>query len=186
MKLVIIFGPQAVGKMTVGQELEKITGLKLFHNHMSIDFVSNFFSYSTKEGQRLVILFRDEIFKAVAKSDLDGLIFTFVWGFDYQSEWDYIENICKIFEDQGGTVYFVELETDLKTRIERNKSPNRLEHKPLKRDVERFEKELIDSMNKYRMNSHEGEIKRENFIKIDNTDLSAEKAAEIIKEKFGL
>jgi len=186
MKLVIIFGPQAVGKMTVGQELEKITGLKLFHNHMSIDFVSNFFSYGTKEGQRLVVLFRDEIFKAVAKSDLDGLIFTFVWGFDHQSEWDYIENICKIFEDEGGTVYFVELETDLQTRIERNKSPNRLEHKPLKRDVERFEKELIDSMNKYRMNSHEGEIKRENFIKIDNTDLSAEKAAEIIKEKFGL
>ena len=33
MKLVIIFGPHAVGKMTVGQELAKITDLKLFHNH---------------------------------------------------------------------------------------------------------------------------------------------------------
>ena len=43
MKLVLIFGPQAVGKMTVGQELAKITGLKLFHNHMTIDLVSNFF-----------------------------------------------------------------------------------------------------------------------------------------------
>ena len=32
MKLVIIFGPHAVGKMTVGQELEKISDLKLFHN----------------------------------------------------------------------------------------------------------------------------------------------------------
>lgn len=42
MKLVLIFGPQAVGKMTVGQELAKITGLKLFHNHMTIDLVSNF------------------------------------------------------------------------------------------------------------------------------------------------
>lgn len=28
MKFVLIFGPQAVGKMTVGQEFEKITGLK--------------------------------------------------------------------------------------------------------------------------------------------------------------
>ncbi len=34
MKFVHIFGPQAVGKMTVGQELVKITDLKLFHNHM--------------------------------------------------------------------------------------------------------------------------------------------------------
>ncbi|MED3553043.1 hypothetical protein P4449_21750 [Cytobacillus praedii] len=37
MKFVLIFGPQAVGKMTVGQELEKITELKLFHNHMTIE-----------------------------------------------------------------------------------------------------------------------------------------------------
>ena len=41
-KLVLLTGPQAVGKMTVGQELAKITGLKLFHNHMTIDLVSNF------------------------------------------------------------------------------------------------------------------------------------------------
>ena len=47
MKLVLIFGPQAVGKMTVGQELAKITWLKLFHNHMTIDLVSNFFSYNS-------------------------------------------------------------------------------------------------------------------------------------------
>jgi shikimate kinase len=32
MKFIIIFGPQAVGKMTVGHELEKTTKLKLFHN----------------------------------------------------------------------------------------------------------------------------------------------------------
>lgn len=31
MKFILIFGPQAVGKMTVGQELVKITTLKLFH-----------------------------------------------------------------------------------------------------------------------------------------------------------
>ena len=81
MKLVLLFGPQAVGKMTVGQELAEITGLKLFHNHMTIDLVSNFFDYSTEEGKRLVTLYRIEMFKAVAKSDLEGMIFTFTWCF---------------------------------------------------------------------------------------------------------
>ena len=52
MKLVLLFGPQAVGKMTVGQELAKITGLKLFHNHMTIDLVSNFFDYGTYSQYR--------------------------------------------------------------------------------------------------------------------------------------
>lgn len=31
MKFILVLGPQAVGKMTVGHELEKITPLKLFH-----------------------------------------------------------------------------------------------------------------------------------------------------------
>lgn len=70
MRLVVIFGPQAVGKMTVGQELEKLTGLKLFHNHMTIDLVSNFFDYGTESGRRLVELFRREIFEEVAKSEM--------------------------------------------------------------------------------------------------------------------
>ncbi len=36
MKFVLIFGPQAVGKMTVGHEHEKMIDLKLFHNHITI------------------------------------------------------------------------------------------------------------------------------------------------------
>ena len=43
MKLVIIIGNAAVGKMTVGQELAKITGLRLFHNHMMIEPVLEIF-----------------------------------------------------------------------------------------------------------------------------------------------
>jgi hypothetical protein len=34
--LVIIFGPPAVGKMTVGLELERLTGFRLLHNHMTV------------------------------------------------------------------------------------------------------------------------------------------------------
>ena len=46
MKFVLITGPQAVGKMTVGQEISKITGLKLLHNHMTIEVVTKIFDYS--------------------------------------------------------------------------------------------------------------------------------------------
>jgi hypothetical protein len=186
MKLILIFGPQAVGKMTVGHELEKITGLKLFHNHMTIELVSPFFSYGSDVGKRLVNLFRQEIFKEVAKSDLEGLIFTYLWAFDEQSDWDYVNKVCDIFESKGGVVYFVELEADLNERIERNKSPHRLEHKPTKRDIERSEKELRDSMDKHRLNSKDEEIKKNNYIRIDNTNLSAKEVAKQIKEKFQL
>lgn len=45
MKLVLIIGDTAVGKMTVGQELAKITDLRLFHNHMMIELVLEVFGY---------------------------------------------------------------------------------------------------------------------------------------------
>jgi hypothetical protein len=184
MKFVLVFGPQAVGKMTVGHELEKITDLKLFHNHMTIELVSPFFDYGTKEGKRLVNLFRQEIFEEVSKSDLYGLIFTYVWAFDYQADWDYINNVCKLFESKGGTVYFVELEADLEERLDRNKSPHRLEHKPTKRNIEWSEQNLIKTLEEYRLNSVKGEITRENYMRINNTNLSAEEVALMIKEKF--
>ncbi|WRP07255.1 AAA family ATPase [Rossellomorea aquimaris] len=184
MKFVLVFGPQAVGKMTVGQELAKITDLKLFHNHMTIDLVSHFFDYGTKEGKRLVSLFRREIFEEVSKSDMYGMIFTYVWAFDMQEDWDYVNEVSRLFESSGGTVYFVELEADVEERLERNKSPNRLEHKPTKKDIEWSEVDLKKSMETYRLNSLEGEIKYSNYIKINNTNLSAAEVAKIIKGKF--
>jgi shikimate kinase len=186
MKFVLIFGPQAVGKMTVGQELAKITGLKLFHNHMTIEMVTPIFDFGTKEGQRLVSLIRKEIFEAAAKSDLEGLIFTYVWAFNHPSDWNYVNEVCKIFESRGGTVYFVELEADLNERLERNKSPHRLEHKPTKRNIEWSENNLKKSLEKYRLNSLEGEITKEEYIRINNKSMSAEEVAKVIKDKFQL
>ncbi|CEG26248.1 AAA family ATPase [Bacillus sp. B-jedd] len=186
MKLVLIFGPQAVGKMTVGQDLAKITGLKLFHNHMTIDLVSHFFDYGTKEGKRLVNLFRQEIFEEVSKSNLPGMIFTYVWAFNLQSDWDYINQVTQLFESRGATVFFVELEADVEKRLERNKTPNRLEHKPTKRNIEWSENDLIKSMEEYRLNSLDGEIEMENYIRINNTNLSPKEVAELVKEKFNL
>jgi hypothetical protein len=120
MKLVLLFGPQAVGKMTVGQELQKITDLKLFHNHMTIDLLAPIFEFND-EMWRLVNLFRIEVFKSAATSDLSGLIFTFVWAFNQQKDWDYVASVCEIVESNGGTVYFVELQANLKERLKRNK-----------------------------------------------------------------
>ena len=186
MKLVIITGPMAVGKMTVGQELAKITGLKLFHNHMTIDLVSNFFSYGSEEGRRLVHLFRSEIFKSVAESDLDGLIFTYVWAFEEKSEFDYIDNIAELFKSNGGEIYIAELEAEYDVRLERNKTPNRLYHKPTKRNLKWSENNFIETSSKYRLNSIEGEIKYDNYIRINNTHVEADEAARMIKEAFSL
>jgi hypothetical protein len=45
--LVFIVGPGAVGKMTVGAALAARTGLKLFHNHQTIDLVLPYFAFGS-------------------------------------------------------------------------------------------------------------------------------------------
>ena len=187
MKLVIILGPHAVGKMTVGQELAAITGLKLFHNHMTIELVRNFFSvHGSAEGRRLNALFRQEIFEAVANSDLPGLIFTYMFGFDDPSEYEYINSIISLFEAHNAEACVVELYADFDIRIERNKTENRLLNKPSKRDVQKSEELFRTLEANHRLNSNDTEVPFPNYMKIDNTNLLPKEVAMKIKDRFGL
>ncbi|HEY0459517.1 MAG TPA: AAA family ATPase [Pyrinomonadaceae bacterium] len=185
MKLVVIFGPPAVGKMTVGFELAKLTGLKLFHNHMTIDLVLNFFEFGTPPFSRLLNEFRRRIFEEVAKSDLPGLIFTYVWGLNLESEREYIENLCDIFRARHARIFFVELEADLDERLRRNEHEFRLLNKPSKRDLEFSRANLLNLEENYQLNTDDEFYYTENYVKINNTNLSANEAARKIVEKFG-
>jgi len=182
-KFVFIFGPQAVGKMTVGQELAKVTGLKLFHNHMTIDLLEPFFGFSP-EMWRLTHLFRQEIINSFSKSDQYGMIFTKVWYFDQKEDWDDIESICQTVSAQGADIYFVELEAKVEERLKRNKTPHRLEYKPTKRNIEQSEQHLLSTIESSRLNSKKDEIEKENYLRIDNTYLSVEEVAQLIKSYF--
>ncbi|NLO85674.1 MAG: AAA family ATPase [Clostridiales bacterium] len=186
MKLVIITGPHAVGKMTVGQELCKITGLRLFHNHMTIDVVAGLFDNLPKERERLTNLFRHEIFDAYSKSDEYGMVFTYMWAFDSQNDWDYMGEVEALFTSRGAQVYFVELAADYDLRIERNKTENRLLHKSTKRDLDTSEMLFRKLEEKYRLNSLDGEVTKEHYLKIHNDEMAPEAAAAMIKEAFDL
>ena len=186
MKLVIICGPHAVGKMTVGQELAKITGLKLFHNHMTIEGICDLFENYPKERAHLTNLFREETFRAFAKTDEYGMIFTYMWAFDCQGDWDYIAHVEEIFAQHHAQVMYVELEANYDVRIDRNKTENRLLHKPSKRNLSRSEAMFRTLEEKYRLNSLPGEVQKPSYLRLDNTNLSPEQAAEKIKAYFHL
>ena len=61
MHLVMLFGPPAVGKMTVGREIARRTGYKLFHNHMSIEPILDIFEWGTPPFNRLTMLIRRRV-----------------------------------------------------------------------------------------------------------------------------
>ena len=183
MKLVILIGNSAVGKMTVGQELMKLTGLRLFHNHMMIEPVLEIFGqWRPDVTQRL----RQVIFEEFAKTDLYGMIFTFMWAFDMQSDWDYIDWVKGIFGLPEEDVYYVELIAPQEVRLQRNATDNRLKHKASKRSIADSDARLIRDDENWRCESLPGEITHPNYLRLENAEIPAAEAARIIKEHFQL
>lgn len=185
MKVLFLLGNTAVGKMTVGQELMKITDLRLFHNHMTIELVIDIFGYFHPPAiQRL----REVIFEEFAATNGYGLIFTLMMAFDVQSDWDYLAHVKDIFKQKNENVefYYVELVASQEIRLARNETENRLKHKQSKRDIAISNQRLLNDDAAYRCESFEGEIPFENYMKIDNSALAPETVAYKIKEAFHL
>lgn len=183
MKLVFILGDAAVGKMTVGQELMKITDLRLFHNHMTIEPVLDIFG---EFDAKTIIELRDVIFKNFASSNKYGMIFTMMMAFDMKSDWDYLEHIKNIFSPYNTEFYYIELIAPQDVRLKRNTTENRILNKKSKRDFASSNQRLLDDDSNHRCVSYEGEITFDNYLRIDNSNISASDAAKMIKDKFNL
>jgi hypothetical protein len=182
--LVFMIGPPAVGKMTVGAALRDLTGLRLFHNHQSIEAVLPIFDFGSPPFSRLVDGFRRRVFEEVADSELPGLIFTYVWAFDDPADEAFVSSLKAIFDMRGGRTVFVELWADLETRLARNATEFRLLHKPSKRDVELSKRRLLDHEQRYQLSS-DGRFPFAEYLRIDNTDVAPEEAARRIARHFG-
>ena len=59
-------------------KLAKLTGFRLFHNHVSLDFVLSVFEFGTTQFWRVTDKFRLAMFEEAAKEGVDT-IFTFVY-----------------------------------------------------------------------------------------------------------
>ena len=188
MRLLFIFGAHAAGKMTVGQAVSRITPMKLFHNHMTIEPVIELFGvYNGAVTERL----RQVVFEEFVKTDNYGLIFTFIWAFEEPHDTEYVRALTKLYQDAGAQVDYVELLCPQEVRLQRNRTENRLKEKASKRNVELSEKRMLSSESRHRCNSEPGEvceklrIDPDRYLRIDNTNLSPETVAEMIADHFG-
>lgn len=183
--LIVISGPQAVGKMTVAENLKEKINYALMVNHDSIEVSNKIFGRKSDAQKELKALIRKDVFDLAVKYNIN-LIFTVVVAYDLPEEIEYLNELKEKFENAGGKFYYVELEADLDTRLERNLTPHRLEQKPSKRDTEWSTNDILKTMEKYRLNSSHGEITYENYIKINNTKLSPDEVSNMIIERFKL
>jgi len=184
--LLFVVGPPAVGKMTVGQAITERTGLRLLHNHISIELALRYFDYGTPAFHRISGEIRRLVTEEVAASDLPGLVFTFVWAFNAPEDQALLDDYAKPFRERGARVLFVELEATQAERLKRNECASRLDEKPSMRDLEASRRRLVEADERYQLNSGGRFDERQDYLRINSTLLTPGQVAERVIEHFDL
>jgi hypothetical protein len=107
MELLFLHGLPGVGRLTVGREVEKLTGFPLFHNHLTVDLAATLFEFGSPEFVSLREHIWLEAFRRSADAALAGLVFTFAA--ERTVPPDFVERVVAIMEATGGDLTFVEL-----------------------------------------------------------------------------
>ena len=175
MDLIFLHGPIASGKLTVARELAQITGLRLFHNHLTVDLLTAVFDFGTEP----FIVLREQIwlnvFSEAAKSNT-SLIFTFTPEQSVSSS--FIDHTLDAVESAGGRVCFVALtcaEEELERRIT---SASRATFGKIQ-SVDQFRELTRTGVFHYRKLP-------ETALSIDTTQMSPHEAASKIRAFFSL
>ncbi|MBL8159068.1 AAA family ATPase [Candidatus Saccharibacteria bacterium] len=176
MNLIVLYGPPASGKLTVAQELSKLTGYKIFHNHLTMDLARELYPDFNELRFNLVSKLRLEVIKYASELGTD-LIFTCVYVGDLEDE-AYMEKVVKIVEEHGGDVRLVELTAPDATLLERVGSESRKRFHKLK-DAEVLRVQLEDG--RYQVSMPYPDI-----LKLDTSMRPASESARLIADHFQL
>ena len=102
MKLIIIYGPEATGKLTIAKALAQQTRFRLFHNHISVDVAKVLFDFGDEAFSQLIWDVRLLVFEHAARANVPGLIFT--WAYSHPDFLPYLDRIKSVL-----AVYDVEM-----------------------------------------------------------------------------
>jgi tRNA uridine 5-carbamoylmethylation protein Kti12 len=111
MQLIFLYGPPASGKLTVGKELERLSGFRLFHNHLTVQVARTIFEHShmphpDSHYTQLLQRLRLDCIQAAADAYVN-LIFTLAYSGAMDD--DFVKRIVDAVESKQGTVHFVQL-----------------------------------------------------------------------------
>lgn len=176
MKLVLLYGPPAVGKLTVATRLSQKTGWPVFHNHLTLDFLKTVFAFGTSSFWELNQKIRLLVFERAAREKIPGLIATFVY--DANSDQRTMQRMIESVEQHDGKVCLVRLHAPRKTLLRHANNTSRHAFSKLK-DA----KELARWFEQFKLFET---FPFEPTFSIDTSKTTPARAAERIIQKFSL
>jgi hypothetical protein len=117
VKLVVLYGPPGVGKLTTANALAGLTRFKNFHNHLTFDLAKAIFAFPSPPFLQLMETVRLSSFEAAARARVPGLVFTFVYAAPEDD--GFVRKTIDAVEGHGGELAFVRLHCDAATNERR-------------------------------------------------------------------
>ncbi|MEK7517509.1 MAG: AAA family ATPase [Patescibacteria group bacterium] len=175
MNLVLLYGPPAVGKLTIAKELASLIGYTIFDNHMVLNVLTNIFGFDHPSRKKLEKEFRLKIVDEAIKANIN-LIMT---GVIVNQNLYFYTKVLQAVEASGGKCFIIQLiasESVLKDRVEHDSRKNY--HKiSNKQDWEEFYKEYPEMYKKFSIKEH---------LLIDTTDILPQETAKTIANHYKL
>jgi len=176
--VVVLYGPHSAGKLTVATELEKLTGFKVFHNHLTVEPVRALFDLGTPQFARVVWHIRTFLFEEAAQAGV-SLIYTMntARGIDPpETNEQSVGRIENAVHKHHGRVVYVHLEPARDVLEARIQDPDRKMRGKLV-DIERA-RETLEGWTSESLHWSD--------LRIDNTHVTPDEAARIIRDHYRL
>ncbi len=125
MQLIFLYGMPATGKLTVAQHLARLTGFRLFHNHLAVDLLLSTFEFGTPPFIELREQIWLSVFDQASRAHLPGLIFTFAPEPTVRPT--FIPALLEQVSRNGDHIHFIELTCPLDELRPRLDAPSRRE-----------------------------------------------------------
>lgn len=179
-KIIFIYGPVAVGKLTVAQVLSEKTGFKLTHNHAINDVVDKIFKRGTSENGNTKLFLRNYLMTQAIKAKV-SLVTTYTYSHDYVypsglKEEKFVQDLSKKLTKLGAEFLPVHLKAQHKALLRRVTGSSRKNFGKLK--DKKILKESLETKD------WDTSPKLKNNLVIDNTKLSPNKVADMIIKHF--
>jgi shikimate kinase len=104
-RLIFIYGPPAVGKLTVARAVAERRGVRVLHNHATFDPVADVLTPGTPAFWETLDNVRLQLVTAAAREGID-LVYTFVFA---PGDERHVDDVVSAYESAGGSVVFVQL-----------------------------------------------------------------------------